>query len=122
MNAPLQIHIFAPRLTITNQEFEKNLATGIFRVHQEALTNIMRHSQATEVQTEIQMLNDEILLTIHDNGIGFDQNEARNKNSLGLVGMKERALMFDGNLTIDTESGNGTTVTLKVPVHRNKLM
>jgi len=95
---------------------EKNLATGVFRVYQEALTNITRHANATLVETSFGMVDDNIVLQVHDNGAGFDSEKVKQKNSLGLIGMKERAIMFDGELNINSEEGRGTTITLQVPM------
>ncbi len=93
---------------------ERNLSTNIFRVYQEALTNIARHSKATEVETKIDEDHDHILLEVKDNGQGMD-TDASNKNTLGLIGMRERAIMFRGELTIQSEKQKGTVIKLKVP-------
>jgi PAS domain S-box-containing protein len=95
---------------------DKNAAINIFRVYQEALTNIARHAQATYVETRLEERDNNFILTIKDNGIGFNKAEAKIKKSLGLIGMRERALTFNGDLTIDSEMNEGTTVILKVPV------
>jgi PAS domain S-box-containing protein len=94
---------------------ERELSTNIFRVYQEALTNIARHAQATLVETSLEEKNGYVMLAIKDNGIGFAMEEAKTKNSLGLIGMRERALMFQGEITIESKKEKGTTVTLKVP-------
>lgn len=94
---------------------ERELSTTIFRVYQEALTNIIRYAKATEVETIIEEKNKNITLTIKDNGVGFDMNEVKNKNSLGLIGMKERALLFKGDLIVESQKLKGTTITLKIP-------
>jgi PAS domain S-box-containing protein len=100
---------------IHNFQPEEKLSTNIFRVYQEALTNVARHSQATKVETILREKNGCVELLIRDNGKGFDLQEAKNKNSWGLVGMRERALIFQIELTIDSEKRKGTTVTLKIP-------
>lgn len=93
---------------------ERELSTNIFRVYQEALTNIARHAHASLVTTELEQVNGYVKLVVSDNGQGFDTNGIK-KNSLGLVGMKERARMFKGELTIDSKRSQGTVVMLKVP-------
>ena len=93
---------------------EGNLSTNIFRVYQEALTNVARHAQASLVETSLTRKDGYIILMVKDNGIGFDMEEAKNKNSLGLVGMRERALLFQGELNIESEKRGGTTIILKV--------
>jgi PAS domain S-box-containing protein len=98
------------------RSFEKNLSTGIFRVYQETLTNVARHAKATKVSTTLEADSDSITLKVQDNGKGFNEAEIKNKNTLGLIGMKERAMMFGGKLSIESEKGKGTVVTLLVPI------
>ena len=98
---------------------ERNLSTNIFRVYQETLTNVARHSQATQVETTFDENDGNILLLVKDNGIGMNKKEASVKNSLGLIGMRERALLFNGELTIESEKEKGTLVMLKIPYHNN---
>jgi len=124
-----------PALEWQSQEFEKrtgiksnyksyvkdlnptsDMSTNIFRVYQEALTNVARHAQATSVETTLAEIDDHVILTIKDNGRGIDKAEASVKESLGLVGMRERALLFQGQLTIEGQSQKGTIVTLKIPL------
>ncbi len=95
---------------------ERNLATNIFRVYQEALTNIARHANATSVESVLEQKGNFIWLTIKDNGEGFDLNSVRTKNSLGLIGMKERARMFHGELIIERNNPRGTIIILKTPL------
>ncbi len=92
------------------------LSTTIFRVYQEALTNITRYAHATEVETTIEEKNNHITLIIKDNGCGIDLSDVNYKNSLGLIGMKERAALFQGELTIESQKQKGTTITLKIPL------
>ncbi len=94
----------------------QELATGIFRVYQEALTNITRHAHATGVKARLEVNAKNILLTIIDDGKGFDMQEARLKKTLGIVGMKERAIMLGGQLTITSEKEVGTAVMLRIPL------
>ena len=100
---------------LNDNNISKDLATNIFRVYQEALTNITRHSEATEIETTLNETTNSIVLTIKDNGLGFDFEEVKYKNSLGLVGMKERALLFKGEVNIISEKLKGTTIILKIP-------
>jgi PAS domain S-box-containing protein len=104
---------------LTNiQEFDpgRTLSTNVFRVHQEALTNIARHAQATCIETTLEKKDSLLLLTIKDNGNGFNVEEEKSINSIGLIGMKERALMLHGALTIKSENQKGTVITLSVPL------
>jgi PAS domain S-box-containing protein len=101
-------------------ELERNFATNVFRVYQEALTNIARHSQATRVVTQFVANSESIQLIIRDDGKGIDPEEVRGKNSLGLVSMKERARLFRGEVTIENNLPHGTVVKLRVPVVQTK--
>jgi signal transduction histidine kinase len=97
--------------------------TVLFRVAQEALTNIARHAQATEVGMSIREISGAIRMEICDNGRAFDVKKAlfaRNPKRLGLVGMKERVEMVGGSLVIDSEPGKGTTVRAEIPFNRGK--
>jgi len=110
--------IFQSRLKA--RTFEKELSTGVFRVYQETLTNVARHAKATKVNTTLEVNNDHIILRVQDDGKGFNEAAVKNKNTLGLLGMKERALMFGGYLNIESEAGKGTLVSLRVPMNRKK--
>jgi signal transduction histidine kinase len=101
---------------------EKDKAVAVFRIFQEALTNVIRHSGATKVivvlreEDQRSLFGDEnLVLEIRDNGRGITEEEILNKESLGLLGMKERAMVFGGELSILGEPGGGTTVVLKIP-------
>jgi PAS domain S-box-containing protein len=97
-----------------------DLSTNVFRVYQEALTNVARHAQATVVETKLEEEGDCVILTVKDNGLGIDTAEASVKNSLGLIGMRERALLFNGELSIEGENQKGTVVTLRIPLMKTK--
>jgi len=94
---------------------ERTLSTNIFRIYQEILTNVTRHADATLVKTNLNVVDNQIILVVEDNGKGFNLEEVKNKGSLGLLGMKERVLLFNGELIIDSKKGKGTIVTLKAP-------
>ncbi len=94
----------------------KEIVTSIFRIYQEALTNVIRHSKATKVTSGLFSDGDSYILNIQDNGKGFDQDDVANKHTLGLVGMRERSTMISGTLKIESIPLKGTTVVLKVPV------
>jgi len=85
------------------------------------LTNIARHSDATEVKVEFDQKLDQFLLLINDNGKGFEQDKILIKQTLGLVGMRERAGMLNGSLTILSTPNKGTQVSLLFPVKTSEL-
>jgi signal transduction histidine kinase len=89
--------------------------THVFRVVQEALTNVARHSGAAAVAVELTEVPGEIVITVQDNGRGFDPVPGWSKGSLGLHGMRERARLLGGTLVLDSAHGRGTRVTLHVP-------
>lgn len=91
-------------------------ATALFRIFQETLTNVARHANATAVRATLEVGEDMLALQIADNGRGIDLTQARGKRSLGLLGMRERAEMINGQLEIQGEPGKGTTVTVRVPL------
>jgi PAS domain S-box-containing protein len=94
----------------------KNIATGLFRICQESLTNVARHAAATEVTIHIESRNEQLILEITDNGKGFDVEKSAARKTLGLLGMKERTLMIGGKYEIASTPGKGTTVTVTVSV------
>lgn len=97
--------------------FSRDVATGVFRIYQETLTNVARHAQAKHVTTTVQQNSNQFVLTISDDGVGFDMQDAGSKKTLGLLGMRERAHMFNGKLEINSKTGRGTTIVLTVPLH-----
>jgi PAS domain S-box-containing protein len=100
---------------IKNQKNNKKIEVTLFRIFQESLTNILRHSKAKNVR--VQLLDEEgmIELNITDDGIGMDLEAVKGKRTLGLIGMKERVLMVDGEFSVLSETGKGTAITVSVP-------
>jgi PAS domain S-box-containing protein len=90
-------------------------ATAVFRVLQESLTNIAKHAQATQVEATLEREAGEVVLTVHDNGRGFESGGARKPGSFGLVGLRERAYLVGGDVAVRSSPGQGTTVELKIP-------
>ncbi|MCB2256401.1 transporter substrate-binding domain-containing protein [Pseudomonas chlororaphis] len=90
-------------------------AIGLFRILQEALTNVMRHAQAHTVELTLSLEGDRLRMTISDDGQGF-KVEAGRSTSFGLVGMRERVLIMGGNLSLDSHPGEGTTLSVTVPL------
>lgn len=94
---------------------EDHLATAIFRILQEALTNIMRHAEATVVEILLKKQNGGILLKVQDNGKGLEAGQSTKAGSFGLAGMQERVRSFGGELTISGSPGNGTIIAASFP-------
>jgi signal transduction histidine kinase len=102
--------------SISDISIKPNIATVFYRIYQEALTNVARHAEATSVIANIVFNENQLILTVSDNGKGFDPEAAKAKKHFGLVGMKERALMMKGKLVTESTIGKGTTITLSIPV------
>ena len=92
------------------------LATGLFRIYQESLTNILRHAEAEEVNSYLKLNNDSIELVIKDNGKGFIMENIESKKTLGLLGMKERITLLGGSYEINSIPGNGTNIIISLPM------
>lgn len=89
--------------------------TALFRIMQESLTNVARHSQAKTVKVNLFQQNGDIVLRIEDDGIGFDHEKVANKRTLGILGMRERTAMIGGKYKISSSEGRGTVVLVSVP-------
>jgi PAS domain S-box-containing protein len=94
----------------------RETALGLFRITQEVLRNIARHARAGAVNVTMRTHDDGLQLAIHDNGIGFDPSLKRERMSLGLAGMTERAHLLGGQLDIESAPGQGTTIVAWVPL------
>jgi PAS domain S-box-containing protein len=106
-------HFYAPVADINTTG---NIAIGLFRIYQESLTNIARHAAASVVTTKLEKKSGRLVLSIVDNGKGFDASVSINKKTLGLLGMKERTLMMGGECQIISHPGKGTKVVVEVPM------
>jgi len=93
------------------------LATTIYRIVQEALTNITRHAQATRAAISLNISDHHLLLTIQDNGVGFTKGtRARNPGSFGLLGIRERVLLLGGQLSVGDAPEGGARLVVRVPL------
>jgi PAS domain S-box-containing protein len=101
---------------LTRQVVASNASTAMFRIFQETLTNVARHAKATRAEVVLQKQRDRLVLLIHDNGRGFDQADPSLSKSLGLLGMRERAAILGGRVSISSAPGKGTTVTASIPL------
>ncbi len=98
-------------------EPEQERATAIFRILQEALTNVARHAKASGVNIGLKVVDKELLkLTVRDNGVGITEGAIRDANSTGLIGMRERMVPFNGSVKIEGSPKKGTTVAITVAV------
>jgi PAS domain S-box-containing protein len=89
--------------------------TNLYRIVQEALTNVVRHTQATRIDVLLERRGDQLITIVEDDGAGFDPQSAGQNGRLGLLGMRERAEMLGGALVIESTIGTGTTIYVEVP-------
>jgi signal transduction histidine kinase len=91
------------------------IETAVYRIVQEALTNVARHAQASQVDVLLERRDDKLITIIEDDGVGFNTDAALSSGRLGLFGMQERAQMLGGTLTIESSARAGTTVQVEIP-------
>jgi signal transduction histidine kinase len=100
-----------------HRRFAPEIETAAFRIVQEALTNVTRHSQARSVRIWLWASKERLMLSIEDQGVGFDAEAVlRAGTSTGLSGMRERAALLGGHLSIDSVVGRGTSLTAELPL------
>ena len=99
------------------ERLDPQIETCLFRIAQESLHNVLKHSSATRVVITLGGDRSDIVLSIEDNGIGFsrDTHHAGQEGGIGLVGMEERATLAHGMLEIDTAPGRGATIVARIP-------
>jgi signal transduction histidine kinase len=118
-HSPLHI-----RVDIHNEECDLDDAVKItiFRIIQESLNNVIKHSQATHVNIHLHYEEKNVRINVFDNGIGFDRSQVQERRasrpSLGLAGMEERAALLGGAVTVQSRPGYGTEVEALIPYHR----
>lgn len=98
-----------------SKRLPQEMEATIYRIVQEALTNVVRHAHASRVDVVLKWDNNQLITIIEDNGAGFDPRLVGQKNRLGLLGMRERAEMLGGQLLIESTEGVGTTILVEVP-------
>jgi PAS domain S-box-containing protein len=108
-----------PDLPATDLVIDPERATALFRIFQETLTNVARHAEATEVNVRLAQEDHGFTLEVHDNGKGIDEKQLSVGSSLGVLGMRERALLLGGELRIRGDPGSGTTVMVRIPQGRH---
>jgi PAS domain S-box-containing protein len=96
-------------------DLTRDQATALFRILQEAMTNILRHAQATRVSIALEEEERVLVLTVKDNGRGITEEERTGLESLGLIGMRERAHLIGGKIEVVGLTGTGTLITVRVP-------
>ena len=101
---------YTSKLTLNSEQ-----SVALFRIVQEAMNNVAKHSRATQAKVLLTQTNDSLSLKIEDNGVGFDQNERKKTESYGLIGIRERVFLLDGKLDISSTKGQGTLINITMP-------
>lgn len=96
----------------------QDYSTTLYRVCQELLTNIARHSQATTIQISLKKQDNKVYLKVQDNGIGISEEQVSDAKSLGLIGIRERVSILDGSFEIKGSTGKGTIVKVLIPIEK----
>jgi signal transduction histidine kinase len=98
-----------------DERLPQEIETTLYRVVQEALTNVVRHARASHVDVVLERREDVMLVIVEDDGKGFDLSLVKREGHLGLLGIQERAEMLGGTLTVESKPGSGTTLFVEVP-------
>ena len=101
-------------------EFRDPLATAVYRMVQEALTNVARHAEAARVEVGLVVENEDLFVEVRDNGRGIDEAALRKGKSYGVLGIRERAQTLGGSARIYSSDEGGTTVEIKIPLHTQR--
>ena len=107
---------FDLKLSQSQVEIDKSLQTSLFRVFQEAVINILRHANASQVKVNMSYEKRNLIFIIEDNGIGIKKRDLESPESLGLIGIKERVYPWDGQVNFEGPPGKGTIVTVTIPL------
>jgi PAS domain S-box-containing protein len=104
----------------TDQELELGdpHATALFRILQESLTNVSKHAHASRVEVLLRQEQDKVVLEVRDNGIGFSTQDPRKPNSYGLAGLRERAHLLEGEVSVESSAGHGTRIKVSIPMDK----
>jgi PAS domain S-box-containing protein len=108
-----ELQVIPPEIRLDSER-----STALFRILQEALTNVARHSKATRVKVRLEEKGTSISLTVRDNGIGLTKEQADDIRSYGLTGIRERVLHLGGTCTLAGSRGKGTQVSVTIPIQR----
>jgi len=106
---------------LVGERLPRNLELNLFRITQEALTNTIKYAEATEVTIQLMRYENDLILTIEDNGKGFNLASLQNQGtSLGIRNMRNRAAAFSGEFIFDSSVGHGTSITINIPLNSNQ--
>jgi signal transduction histidine kinase len=109
-----EINQYGPE--ILSPDLDRDRSTAVFRIYQEILLNVRRHAKATRVWIDLRGETGCFILEVRDNGKGIPRDRLKKLEGLGILGMRERALVFGGTVSIDSEPGRGTRVEVRIPL------
>jgi signal transduction histidine kinase len=98
--------------------FEPVISTAIFRILQEALDNVKRHSSATDAFISLQVADSTLVLEVSDNGVGIRPDKIKSPDSIGIISIRERVHSLGGKLEVRGEPGHGTTLIVSIPLSK----
>jgi signal transduction histidine kinase len=101
--------------TVDDGALDPLISTAVFRIFQESLTNVARHSRASNVAVTLELVDSDLVLDVRDDGIGVGTSDLSSVRSIGLAGMRERAQLVGGGFSISGAAGAGTTVRVRIP-------
>lgn len=110
---PIQIHYLSNKVPI---EDYTQITESLYRIIQELLSNTLKYAEASEVNIQLSLFNGTLSFTYEDDGKGFDQKVAEQKDGIGMLNIKNRVEMMQGTLNIDTSPGHGVTVMIEIPL------
>lgn len=119
-----QFKIASPNLKLnyfvkaTENNFNEDAKINIYRIIQELLTNVVKHSRATEVTLQLIKHNDNLMVSVEDDGVGFDMRE--NRQGIGLNSIESRVRVLNGTMSVDSSPGHGTFISLFLPFQNLK--
>ena len=107
-------------ISLDNTSLDRGRCTTVFRILQEALTNVFRHSSATKVAVSLKQVPGEIIFKLRDNGKGITQEQISDPKALGLIGMREYIHFGGGKIKINGTKGKGTIITARIPIAKRR--
>jgi signal transduction histidine kinase len=113
---PVDLHVIPDGL----EHLSREVKTAVYRVLQEALTNVAKHAAASRVSVIVERRDGHLVAIIEDDGRGFAQNEEARRDRLGIVGMRERVMLVGGAIWVESSPGVGTTIRIKIPGEGNE--
>ncbi|RMG67089.1 MAG: sensor histidine kinase, partial [Bacteroidetes bacterium] len=122
------IHHLQDRIDISfshfgmDQPLDPQVELALYRMIQELLNNILKHSQATEALLQLNRHADHLSLTVEDNGQGFDPDRLHGQSGLGLANLQSRVQLLQGNLNLESRPGRGTSVFIDIPLSPTSLL